>query len=97
MIRSGEKCLLGTRLTIIDVVSIVIQHEEMDYQLGEQQIDACLIQFLRDSPIKFQREIKQSNSLTNSSNTPVKVRSLPVENNIHQRMSFLLIVTILNN
>lgn len=44
-IRSGEKCLAGTRLTIDDVVSIVKQGEESDYQLTKEEIDACFLSF----------------------------------------------------
>jgi uncharacterized protein (DUF433 family) len=40
-VRSNEKCLTGTRLTITDVVDITRQGEKDDYHLTQEQIDAC--------------------------------------------------------
>lgn len=41
-IRSGDPCVTGTRLTVLDVVSIIFQGEREDYDyLTNEQIDAA--------------------------------------------------------
>ena len=58
-VRSGEKCLSGSRLTIVDVVSLVIQGEKADYhQLTDEQIDACLIAYFSHSSPCLSTSIK---------------------------------------
>jgi len=47
-IRSNEKCLIGTRLSIIDVISIAINEEREDYNLTQDQIDACFRELLEE-------------------------------------------------
>ena len=41
-VRSGEPCLAGTRLTVNDVINIVANGEQDDYQLTDKQIQACI-------------------------------------------------------
>lgn len=40
-VRSGEPCLVGTRLTVNDVINIVANGEQDDYQLTDKQIQVC--------------------------------------------------------
>ena len=42
-IRSGEPCLSGTRLTVSDVLSIHLNGEDADYNLTQEQVDACFM------------------------------------------------------
>lgn len=46
-IRSGEPYLIGTRLTVRDVVSIFLSGEQDDYpDVTRAQMDACLVYYI---------------------------------------------------
>lgn len=46
-IRSGEHCIAGTRLTVIDAVSIVLHNELEDYDyVTQEQWDAVMVYYL---------------------------------------------------
>jgi uncharacterized protein (DUF433 family) len=46
-IRSGEPCLIGTRLTVRDIVSIFLSGEQDDYpDVTRAQMDACLVYYI---------------------------------------------------
>lgn len=44
-IKGGARCLKGTRLTVLDVVSIVCGNENDDYKLTDDQLAACFIDY----------------------------------------------------
>lgn len=46
-IKGGARCLKGTRLTVLDVISIVCGDENDDYKLTGDQLTACFIDYYK--------------------------------------------------
>jgi hypothetical protein len=55
--------LSGTRLSVVDVVSIAIQRESGDNNLSQEQIDACLIELLEETKLAFPVDAIDSSKL----------------------------------